>query len=286
MSAGIGSRNIRNAQILIKPNLISARIGLLACTQGDFILAAARWFLDHNANVSIGDSPAFGTADAVLEKIGIRKELRFLGIPVLDFNKRVRTVRLSSGKYTGMAAEALDCDLLINMPRVKAHAQLRVTLAVKNLFGCVVGMRKPLWHMLHGGKEGPFPDHIVELLAVLPDSLTLVDGITAMHRSGPIGGDPFPLETAVSSTNPVAVDRALLMLLGIQPEASPLMQACRRKGLNGTFKGELDFPFHTPDEIAAENFVLPEVLSPIRFNPYRFIQGSIRRMVMKIRSAS
>lgn len=282
----VEERNLRSAQVLLKPNLISARLGSLACTEGELILAAAMWFLDHGARISIGDSPAFGTAGSVLRKIGIWQQLRSLDIPVRDFNKRVRSVTLPSGKPAGMAADALECDLLINMPRVKAHAQLRVTLAVKNLFGCVVGMRKPLWHMLHGGLNGPFTDFLAELVAVLPDCLTLVDGITAMHRSGPVGGDPFSLGIMVSSTNPVAADRSLLDILHIAPEKSPLMQACIRKGWNGSSLANLSFPFLRPEEARAENFTVPEVLSPIRFDPFRFIRGSVKRLLLKIRCAS
>ena len=141
-------------------------MGFLACTEGKFILTAAKWFLEQGGHVSIGDSPAFGTTTSVLRKLGIIDDLRALGVGVTNFNK-VRQVALPSGLKVGMASDAFDCELLVNMPRVKAHAQLRVSLAVKNLFGCVAGMRKPLWHMVHGGCDGRFAEYLVELMAVL-----------------------------------------------------------------------------------------------------------------------
>lgn len=278
LGACISSSRLNSSQVLLKPNLISARRGILPCTEGRFILAAAKWFLDHNARVSIGDSPAFGTCTSVLEKIGITDALRRLPVSITDFT-RVRSVTLPSGLCVGMAVDALDCDLLVNMPRVKAHAQLRVTLAVKNLFGCVVGMRKPLWHMVHGGKNGGFSDHLVDLLSVLPNGITLVDGVTAMHRTGPMGGQAFPLGIVGCSTNPVAMDRALLAVLGLEPVMSPLMQSCMQKGLNGTRLAALYFPFFSPADVAVDCFAVPRALHPVRFNLFKFVRGSLRRLL-------
>lgn len=270
--------NLRSAVILLKPNLISARKSSLACSEGSFILAAAKWYLDHGARVAVGDSPAFGTTRSVLQKIGVLHTLEKMAVRIVDFT-HVEPVVLPSGFRTGLAKEALNCDLLVNLPRVKAHAQLRVTLGVKNFFGCVVGMRKPLWHMLYGGTNGPFHSHLVEILTVLPRSITFVDGITAMHRTGPVGGDPFLLGIAACSTNPVAVDRAILEVIGVAPHTSPLMNACTAAGLAGTDMNDLVFPLLRPDEVSVKDFQVPGKLDSVRFNPLRFIRNSIRRII-------
>jgi uncharacterized protein (DUF362 family) len=276
--------NLRAARIVIKPNLISARRSPLACTEGRFILAAARLFMNHGARVIVGDSPAFGTTRAVLDKIGVLHALQKMAVPIADFT-RVKPVILPSGLTTGLAAEALDCDLLVNLPRVKAHAQLRVTLAVKNYFGCVAGLRKPCWHMKYGGTTGAFEHHLVELLSVLPQSITFVDGITAMHRNGPISGEPFDLGIVACSANPVAADRALLEVIGLEPHASPLMLACIDAGITGIDLAELAFPILAPRDVKAENFEVPAELSPIRFSPFRFLKSNIKRTIMQSRAS-
>ncbi len=276
--------NLRSAGIVIKPNLISARLSPLACTEGRFILAAVRLFRDHGARVVVGDSPAFGTTRGVLDKIGVLQSLQKMAVPIADFTE-VESVVLPSGFKAGLAAEAMNCDLVVNLPRVKAHTQLRVTLAVKNYFGCVAGMRKPYWHMKYGGETGSFKQHLVELLKVLPQSLTFVDGITAMHRNGPIGGEPFDLGIVACSTNPVAVDRSLLEIIGLTPHASPLMSACVDAGIKGTDLAELAFPLLIPCDVKADNFEVPENLSPIRFSPTSFLKGSIKRIFMHHRGS-
>ncbi|MCI5144758.1 MAG: DUF362 domain-containing protein, partial [Candidatus Electrothrix sp. AR3] len=115
------SLTLCSANVLLKPNLISAKHGRLACTEGAFILAIARWLLDHGAKVSVGDSPAFGSAKDVLQSLGISDELATLGVEIKEFSKGQK-VKLPRGYKAVLAREALDCDLLVNLPRVKAHA--------------------------------------------------------------------------------------------------------------------------------------------------------------------
>lgn len=272
---------LRTAQVLLKPNLITAGNGQLPCTDGRFIAAVARWFLAQGARVTVGDSPSFGSARAVLAAIGALPMLRTLGIPVVEF-KQTREVLLPCGRKAVMAAAAMDCDFLVNLPRVKAHSQMRVTLAVKNYFGCVAGFHKPWWHMVHGGSGGQFSALLVDLLAILPPSLSVVDGIVAMHQTGPIHGEPFPLRLVAGGANPVAVDTALLALLGIAPVQSPLQEAARRAGLKGTEWNDLKFVLAAPAEFAVHGFIAPTELGPIRFNPFRFVKNSVKRLLLRV----
>lgn len=272
---------LRTARVLLKPNLITARNGLLACTDGRFIEAVARWFLAQGAKVTVGDSPSFGSARQVLEAIGILAPLQSLGIPVQEF-RSIREIILPCGQKAAMAAAALDCDLLVNLPRVKAHSQMRVTLAVKNYFGCLAGFHKPWWHMVHGGCDSRFSDLLVGILKVLPSSFSLADGIVGMHQTGPIHGEPFPLGLIAGSANPVALDTTLLALLGIDPVQSPLWMAACRAGIKGTDLTELMFPLAAPNELASSGFIVPVDLSSIRFNPCRFLMNSINRLRLRV----
>jgi Uncharacterized conserved protein len=270
---------LRTANVLLKPNLITARNGLLACTDSRVIVAVARWFQAQGARVAVGDSPSFGSARGVLAAIGALPDLRRLNVAVREF-RRCRKVVLPCGQKADLATAALECDLLVNLPKVKAHSQMRVTLAVKNVFGCLAGFQKPWWHMAHGGSNDRFADLLVGLLAVLPTGCTVVDGVVAMHRTGPVHGDPFPLGILAGGVDPVAVDTALFTLLGIDPCDCPLWYAARRAGLAGTTSAELAFPLLHPADCAVHDFVTPETLDPIRFNLFRFVNSSIKRVLL------
>ena len=111
-------------RVLLKPNLLSGRsTEHLACTHPEFVAALAQWFVDKGAYVSIGDSPAFGTAQGVMRATGIEKALGKLPIKQTNFD-RFTSVRLAGGVKVNVACAALECDMLINLPRVKAHSQL------------------------------------------------------------------------------------------------------------------------------------------------------------------
>jgi len=276
ISAVAAELSPRGRKVVIKPNLISVKRGSLACTEAAFIVAASRWFVERGARVVVGDSPAFGSATTVLAKLGVMAELQALGVGVSDFTQS-RKCRLSSGVMAAVAREALDCDLLVNLPRVKAHAQTRITLAVKNCFGCLTGLQKPYWHMLYGGKSGPFVSLLLELLALLPETLTIVDGVRAMHETGPIDGEPYPLELIAAGRNPIAVDTALLEVLGAAGDYVPLAVAALRAGYRGSRLSELDFPLADPEAVAVHDFVLPKELKPIRFSILSFILSTLRR---------
>jgi len=278
------SQTLRTARVLLKPNLITARNGLLACTDSRIIVAVARWLLAHGARVAVGDSPSFGSARAVLAAIGALPALQRLDVPVLEF-RRSREIVLACGQKAALATAALECDLLVNLPKVKAHSQMRVTLAVKNLFGCLAGFQKPWWHMVHGGSGGRFADLLVELLAALPAGCTVVDGVVAMHRTGPVHGEPYSLGILAGGVNPVAVDTALLALLGIDPHRCPLWHAARRAGFDGTTMAELAYPLMHPADLAVHDFAVPETLGPVRFNLLQFVRSSIKRALLRAGAA-
>ena len=145
---GVGLR------VLVKPNLLTARP--LACAAPEVTAAACAWLLERGARVEVADSPGFGRADAVARKIGLEAALRPLKLKVRALDRPV-PVRLplpeapeGRGARFMVARRALECDLILSVPRVKAHSQMLLTLAVKNCFGCVSGLRKALVHTCEG----------------------------------------------------------------------------------------------------------------------------------------
>ncbi len=284
--AAVGFSVSGGTRVLLKPNLLTARsAGHLACTHPAFVAAAAEWFLDRGARVVIGDSPAFGTAKGVMRTTGIAGALAGLPVESINFDQSVR-VRLPGGVTVDMARAALECDVLVNLPRVKAHSQLYVTLAVKNYFGTVVGLQKPWWHLHYGKHAGQFASHLVDLLPVLPDGVTLLDGIVAMHESGPISGRPFSLGLVAGAVNPVALDTALLQILGLDRSLSAIWQECASRGLAGTDLEMINYPLLKPADFSGGNFKAPVILKPVSFNPLRMLVSAFRRFAARVKESS
>jgi uncharacterized protein (DUF362 family) len=283
----LGDLNLSSGtRVLLKPNLISTKAPPLACTQADFIAAVAAWFLDHGCRVAIGDSPAFGSGAHVMERQGISRALRGMDVQHLEFGSVVRR-SLRLGLTIGVAAEALDCDLLVNMPKIKAHDQMYVSMAVKNIFGIVKGVRKSLLHMRHYTSQDDahleFARILLDLHDLLPPNITLADGVEVMHHHGPVHGETLALHCLAGANSAVALDTAMLALLELPASASPLWRAARERDLPGSELGEIDFPLLAPQDFFGSGFVAPAILSPVRFRPWRYALNSLRRVALALR---
>ena len=242
--------------VLLKPNLISAAAPALACTHAEFVAAVAGAFLDRGARLRVGDSPAFGTAIRAMGHHGIIKALAGMDVEIIEFSiPEPRT--LTCGLQLVVAGESLECDLFVNLPKIKAHNQMYVTLSVKNIFGIVLGMRKAMLHMSQGATHQRFAGMLLDLLPLLPPQLAIADGIEVMHREGPIGGEKLHLGLVAGSVNPVALDTALLNLLGLDSRRSPLWLAAMARNLPGCRLDDLVYPAPAPGILCRFRFSCP-----------------------------
>lgn len=282
MARASGSlQSLRGATILLKPNLISGRGSALSCSHPEFIAGVALWFKDQGARVKLGDSPAFGTAESVCRSRGIITALKGLDVACIEFATPVKK-RLESGRVITLAGEAVECDYFIGLPRVKAHNQMYVTLAVKNIFGIVKGVSKAMLHMTCDNSHEQFSDIILDLIQLLPPQFHFIDGIEVMSESGPLDGKPLLVNCIGGSASPVALDTAVLQLLQVVPERSPLYVAACKKRLPSADASAISYPFAKPVEFHGSGFIAPDLLNPIRFNPFRFFSGMCKRIGLKL----
>lgn len=266
-------------KVVLKPNLISSRAPSLACTHPLLVAVVASWFCERGCRVAVGDSPAFGSALQVMQCRGFVDVLKDMNVEFIEFATLV-TRTLSNGVRVSVAAEALECDLLVNMPKIKAHDQMYVTMAVKNIFGIVIGPRKSWMHMRYGGPDTNFAEIILALHDLLPDTVVVADGIEAMHRHGPVWGDSLFLGCLAASRSAVSLDCALLAALELDWRRSPLAVVARQQSVKGASMEDIVFPLMAPDDFYGSGFVAPDVLSPVRFNPWRYVKNSLKRVVL------
>lgn len=272
-ASGIQART--GMTVLVKPNLLMALP--LACASPAIVVSACAWLLDHGCRVTVADSPAFGTASSVAEAIGLTAGLRRLGITVNNFGaaKKVK-LDLAPQARIGIAAQALECDLVLSIPRIKAHSQLRMTLAVKNCFGCVTGVRKALAHVEFGRDAARFADMIAAVWAALPSVGALYDGIIAMSGTGPRNGAPCQLGLLAASRSAPAGDLAILGILGLEPDKIPVQAALRKRGI----APEPAYPLAAPDQFSPGAFKAPARLKEVSFNPLRLGMSIVKRLVL------
>ncbi|MBI5519189.1 MAG: DUF362 domain-containing protein [Desulfovibrio sp.] len=265
-------------RVLVKPNLVSSGNARLSCTHAETVRAVCAHLLDCGARVRVADSPAFGSAERVARACGMDEALRGLGLRVASLG-RPEPLALSRGGSIGVSRTALEADRIISVARLKAHGQFRVTAGVKNLFGCVCGCRKALAHMRLGETPGAMESMVLDVMAALPPALALVDGIVAMHRGGPVRGEPFRLGLLGASAVPMALDTVLFSLLGQTPGTVPLWAAALSRGIQGADPASAAFPLDAPGDFDAAGFVIQERLDPMRFEPLRFVRGRLKSLL-------
>ncbi|MBR5050071.1 MAG: DUF362 domain-containing protein [Desulfovibrio sp.] len=274
-----GGRNLHCLRVLVKPNLL--RAVPLACTSPAVVAAVCVWLKACGASVAVADSPGFGTALGVAKRIGLDEALRPLGLAVQRLVPG-KPVRLPSGNSLVLAKQAQEADAILSVGRVKVHSQMLLTLACKNLYGLVPGLRKALCHSREGQDPDAFADMLASLMDFLPPVSAVLDGVEAMHVTGPAGGRPYALGLLGAGASPVALDEAVCLALGKRPEDVPLQRAfIRRRHPDCSACGcEAEYPRLRPEDFSTEGFVFPSRLQHTSFRPMRLLKSCLKRLWM------
>ncbi|MCW2278606.1 DUF362 domain-containing protein [Heliophilum fasciatum] len=218
-------------RVALKPNLVMAKAPEKAVTTHPQVVeAVAKAVLAVGAVPVIIDSPG-GPAGrggaglrAVYEQTGMADVGRRLGVEVSDDVTTVE-VPLDEGsplRRVTLLKALVEADAIINLPKIKTHAQMGYTGAVKNLYGAIPGMIKAEYHF-RVQDPGAFARLIIALNERLRPVLTIMDGIMGMEGDGPTAGAPKQLGCLLASTSTYALDRVALGLIGLTGIATDMV---------------------------------------------------------------
>ena len=101
-----------------------------------------------------------------------------------------------------MGREGCIDQCVLSLPKLKTHAFLKLTGAVKNQFGCIPGMLKMEYH---GKLQEPerFAKMLVDLNMYLKPRLFIMDGIIAIEGNGPMSGTPKKMSVLLFPQTPL-----------------------------------------------------------------------------------
>lgn len=262
-------------RVLLKPNLLQPALPQEAVTtHPELILAVIDVFRDFNIKVSIADSPAFGSARGCLKRMGILEELKKRQVKIFTFSKNT-TYELEKPIHKhhafSIAREIEEFDTIINLPKLKTHCQMQFTGATKNLYGCLGGKAKFIRHMTMKNNKNFFAQMLIANAEQVKPVLHIGDGITAMHRHGPRGGEPYNMGTIIVSNDFRAFDWTFCEMIGLKPEETYLF--------NNTQKPSFDIEGE-PLEIF-NDFVHAEQID-IAFHPLRMVRSVLKDKLIKL----
>jgi len=273
-------------RVLLKPNLIAPRSHhrCAAQTHPAVILAAARLLKDYGAKPFVADSPAWSNTKTCARALGLIEPLEKLGVPIRELDEP-RRCRLGPGKpHVKISALALDADVVINLPKFKAHQQLVATFAIKNLFGTVPGKRKALWHFKKGDDTAQFCTMLIDIYRHVGPALTIIDAIVAMEGQGPIRGASKPLGWLIAGVDPIACERVCCHLIDLDPTEVPIIRTAGEIGFGCADLKHIEILGDALPQSPCPDFQMPRMV-PIKFS-FGQVCRSIGRQVVLLAQAT
>jgi len=271
--------------VLLKPNFIAPRSRRHATqTHPAVIIETARLLKDFGAKPLIGDSPAWGNVFTCVKALKLQEPLKKLSVPVKQLDKPKKCRIGTKNIIVGISSVALNADVIINLPKFKSHQQLVATFAVKNMFGCVSGKRKALWHFAKGKNADDFCELLIEIFKFLNPALTIIDGVVAMDGPGPIKGRARPLGWLIGGTDPIACETICAKLVGVEPENVPIIKTAMQIGFGCSDSARIEIAGDDFPQSICTDFQLPTLI-PIRFSLPHVCKSICKQILLLAKAA-
>ncbi|HHX75245.1 MAG TPA: DUF362 domain-containing protein [Firmicutes bacterium] len=226
-------------KVLLKVNLIGPKKpDSAAVTHAGFVRALVQILKNLGCEVWLGDSSGGAIAGIAptaqsFQVSGLAKVAEEEGAVIKNFDREGAVgVKSESGYVEGMylAKPMFEADFVINVPKLKTHSATLFTGAVKNLFGCIPGLKKAGYHRL-----APDPRDLGTVLydihRAVKAGLHIMDGIVAMQGEGPTAGQVYPAGKILISTDPLALDTVAAAMLGMDIAGIPMLLTVKERGL-------------------------------------------------------
>ena len=144
-----------------------------------------------------------------------RYGVRYMNILERPFQK----VDLGDGVELNFNTDALESDLVINIPVMKAHNQTVVSLGIKNLKGLIDIRSRKKCHSADPAKDLHF--HVARLADAMPPMLVVYDGIYTNERGPAFDGRMHRSNILMAATDVLAGDMVGASVLGHNPAQVP-----------------------------------------------------------------
>ena len=250
------------SHVLLKPNLLFGKSPEKGVTTHPSILRGMIQIVQEAGGVpSIGDSPSVGSLTWTAERAGIKAVADEMKCPLVEFNRPVLPPKGGGKTFKQLEVDqaVLEADVVINLPKFKTHSLTLLTLGIKNLFGCVPGPKKPLWHLKAGKDQETFAKILVDIYEIIRPSLTLLDGIVGMEGNGPNSGRPIPIGLILASGDSLSLDQIVCDLLGILRESLLTNRVAFEQGMG---RDPIDVLGEKVEDLKISNFQFPALSQP------------------------
>jgi len=219
----------RAARILLKPNFNSNFNALTGNTTDLRLLAGVIEVLQAKgySDITIAEGTNSGFVRegiSVIHRLRADRLASAYGVKIVDLNTWPDTVKvpLENGGVVEVASLLTTSDFVINMPKLKTHYEVGMSVCMKNLIGTCRGRENK--KKIHGN----LGYNIVHLNQAIKSNLHIVDGLIGMEGNGPSRGMPVNFGKIIIGTSPYKVDYLCARLIDFPPsEVKPIAAALK-----------------------------------------------------------
>ena len=231
---GINHFITKGDRVLLKVNLVSGHeVKRRVTTDPAIVRAVATLVLEAGGTPFIADSPGIDSFKGAAEKAGFMEIARELGIECIELTELVDLPAHDGAdfRHIQVSRYVLEADKVINLPKLKTHGQMYLTMGVKNLFGCIPGRLKAGWHYNVGLNREKFASLLLDIYMGVKPCFTLLDGVIGMHGDGPTSGTPYDFGIIGACIDALSMDFWLCRMLGGKLEDYPLYMAAKKRNM-------------------------------------------------------
>jgi uncharacterized protein (DUF362 family) len=218
--------------VVIKINLCSFRMPDTGAVTHPIFLDAFLSYLrrEHEGlRIAVVDSDASeARPDRLIEWLGIKPVIARHQAEWVNLSKCEGTEISLNGRYfktMKIPRIIQDCDLLVDMAKLKTHILTGISGTLKNQFGCLPAPQKTKFH--HA-----LDDVIVDCCMAMRPGFCMVDGILAMGGAkGPLVGTPVKSGVIITGKDPVAIDCVCARVMGFNPGSIAHIRKAAESGL-------------------------------------------------------
>lgn len=267
-------------KVMLKPNLLRGFAPERCVTTHPCVVEAViRVLRDYSVgDIDISDSPALGSLASVAKNAGYEPLIQRYGVRIQPLSNPVPLQTEDNIAQLKIAGNIREYDHIINLPKFKSHCQMTLTLAIKNLFGLVIGKRKPVLHCLVQNDKVKFGRMLIDIARHVNPGLTIVDGIEAMQGNGPINGSPYPLGILAAAQDMTSLDRILAEIVQVPLETVFALKAAEQKNYGNLQLEQIELSgANDLEALKVTGFKSVDQPMDITFNPIRVIKSLIKQ---------
>lgn len=204
----------KDARILLKPNLNSNMNALTGNTTDLRIIVAVLKFLKSRgySDITIAEGTSSGfyrNKINIFSRLKIDKLAEKFDVKITDLNyAEPFDIKFEDG-LAQVAKICKDAEFFINLPKLKMHFETTMSVCLKNLVGCLVGLqnKQKAHYSLY--------KNILNINKIIKPHIHIVDGLISMEGTGPSMGTPIKTNLILIGENPFLIDLLCSKIVGV-----------------------------------------------------------------------